>query len=116
MKLYRTSDGRWVGTQAEAKNKNVIEVPVDKPGLLEWLNENAPHAGPANSASDVDDSSHTDLGHCPKCKLRPDQARADAERWLAGLKADEIVGWMETAPTGKIADVMVAMADRFQAR
>lgn len=40
MKLYRNADGVWVGTQAEAGNKTVIEVPVDKPNLLEWLNAN----------------------------------------------------------------------------
>lgn len=37
MKLYRNAEGKWVGTQAEAKNKNVIEVPVDKPGICSQL-------------------------------------------------------------------------------
>lgn len=117
MKLYRTNDGEWVGTQAEAKNKNVIEVPVDKPGLLEWLNANmrdnldpvadSPSGGP--EAAPVIDGNH-----CPKCKLDVNDARQRAERMVTGLSADAMAEWMATAPTGKVADVMVAMADRLR--
>lgn len=40
MKLYVNSLGEWVGTQAEAKKINAVqvEVPTDKPSLLNWLN------------------------------------------------------------------------------
>ena len=42
MKLY-TQNGRWVGTQAEAKREfgevNLVDVPTDKQALLDWLNE-----------------------------------------------------------------------------
>ncbi|ABQ68572.1 hypothetical protein Swit_2213 [Rhizorhabdus wittichii RW1] len=55
MRLYRTRAGSWHGTQAEARNACIdeaqprtgwseINVPTDKPGLLDWLNE---HVGPA---------------------------------------------------------------------
>lgn len=55
MRLYRTRAGSWHGTQAEAGNACIdeaqprtgwseINVPTDKPGLLDWLNE---HVGPA---------------------------------------------------------------------
>lgn len=55
MRLYRTPDGRWFGTQAAAGNACLdeaqprtawteIDVPTDKPGLLDWLNLNC---GPA---------------------------------------------------------------------
>lgn len=41
MILY-TQNGRWVGTQAEAKREfgevNLVDVPTDKAALLEWLN------------------------------------------------------------------------------
>jgi hypothetical protein len=41
MNFYKTDDGVWVGTQAQAGNKNVIEIPcTSKPEMLEWLNEN----------------------------------------------------------------------------
>ena len=51
MRLYRTEAGAWTGTQADARESAInagghgkswaeIEVPTDKPGLLEWLNWN----------------------------------------------------------------------------
>ena len=48
MKLYTTKKGHWAGTQADAKKLakqesttcDVYEVPVDKQGLLGFLNEN----------------------------------------------------------------------------
>ena len=40
MKLYVNSHGEWVGTQAEAKKINAVQVdvPVSKAELLEFLN------------------------------------------------------------------------------
>jgi len=42
MKLYSNGLGVWVGTQAEAKQfdcgPETIDVPTDKPGLLQFLN------------------------------------------------------------------------------
>ena len=39
MKLY-TQNGRWVGTQADAKREfgevNLVDVPTDKQALLDW--------------------------------------------------------------------------------
>ncbi len=45
MKLYKNSDGVWAGTQADArkmcgKDYTVVDVPVDKPSLLMFLNAN----------------------------------------------------------------------------
>lgn len=42
MKLYRTHEGVWHGTQADAGKRDTweqVEVPVDKAGLLAFLNE-----------------------------------------------------------------------------
>lgn len=45
MKLYRSQGRVWTGTQADAKaaqggaDFETIEVPVDKPSLIKWLNE-----------------------------------------------------------------------------
>ena len=42
MKLYVNNLGQWVGTQAEAKKikATAVNVPTDKPNLLNFLNEN----------------------------------------------------------------------------
>jgi hypothetical protein len=40
MIFYRKPDGSWHGTQADAgKDREQIDVPTDKPGLLAFLNE-----------------------------------------------------------------------------
>ena len=42
MKLYKHNKGQWFGTQAEAKASRhpwiCVDVPTDKPSLLDWLN------------------------------------------------------------------------------
>ena len=43
MKLYKNSNGVWAGTQADArkmcgKTYSTVDVPVDKAGLLQFLN------------------------------------------------------------------------------
>ena len=50
MKLYRNSSGVWAGTQADARKKcgkgyTTVDVPVDKPSLLRFLNANKVGAG-----------------------------------------------------------------------
>ena len=45
MKLYKNSEGVWAGTQADArkmcgKGYSAVDVPVDKPNLLKFLNLN----------------------------------------------------------------------------
>ena len=50
MKLYRNSQGVWAGTQADArkmcgKNYIPVDVPVDKPSLLMFLNANQVGSG-----------------------------------------------------------------------
>jgi len=45
MKLYKNSNGVWAGTQADArkmcgKDYSTVDVPVDKPSLLKFLNFN----------------------------------------------------------------------------
>lgn len=49
MRLYASPDGRWTGTQADAKKLGKyaeIDVPTDKPGLLAWLNSRAEKPSP----------------------------------------------------------------------
>lgn len=42
MKLYTNDRGQWFGTQALAKQRSYhwwpVDVPTDKPSLIEWLN------------------------------------------------------------------------------
>ena len=50
MKLYRNSKGVWAGTQADArkvcgKDYTTVDVPVDKPSLLRFLNANQVGSG-----------------------------------------------------------------------
>ena len=45
MRLYKNSNGVWAGTQAKArsfcgKDYTMVDVPVDKAGLLQFLNLN----------------------------------------------------------------------------
>ena len=42
MRLYTNNKGEWAGTQADAKKLGsfeLVEVPTDKPTLLQFLNE-----------------------------------------------------------------------------
>lgn len=49
MRLYKTTIGQWAGTQADARTFKAthgvdfeqVEVPTDKPGLLDFLNRHA---------------------------------------------------------------------------
>ena len=45
MKLYTNDNGKWAGTQADArkqlgKARRIVEVPVDKANLMAFLNDN----------------------------------------------------------------------------
>ena len=60
MKLYTTEKGHWAGTQADARKLakqlteivDVFEVPVDKKGLLDFLNTNRVTVG-SDSTTEV---------------------------------------------------------------
>lgn len=58
MKLYRNSDGVWAGTQADArkmcgKDYRAVDVPVDKAGLLQFLNVNKVSSYTSNDSTDI---------------------------------------------------------------
>ena len=60
MKLYKNSDGVWAGTQADArkmfgKDYTVVDVPVDKPSLLKFLNLNQVGSLTDNDKQDTSD-------------------------------------------------------------
>ena len=58
MKLYRNSNGVWAGTQADArkmcgKGYTTVDVPVDKPSLLRFLNANKVGGGAIADSQDI---------------------------------------------------------------
>ena len=58
MKLYRNSSGVWAGTQADArkmcgKGYQTVDVPVDKPSLLRFLNANKVGGGAIADSQDI---------------------------------------------------------------
>ncbi len=58
MKLYRNSNGVWAGTQADArkmcgKTYTPVDVPVDKPRLLMFLNANKVGGGAIADSQDI---------------------------------------------------------------
>jgi hypothetical protein len=73
MKLYTNNQGHWSGTQADARKRfkndmRLVEVPVDKPNLLAFLNDNAVGSFEA-------------LGHKPE--PNPDQLAPHATSWVS---------------------------------
>jgi hypothetical protein len=73
MKLYTNNQGQWAGTQADARKRfkndmRLVEVPVDKPNLLAFLNDN-------------EVGSFTALGHTPE--PNPDQLSPHATSWVS---------------------------------
>jgi len=58
MKLYRNSNGVWAGTQADARKMcgkayTPVDVPVDKPRLLMFLNANKVGGGAIADSQDI---------------------------------------------------------------
>ena len=58
MKLYKNSNGVWAGTQADArkmcgKDYRQVDVPVDKTGLLQFLNINQVGDYNINDSTDI---------------------------------------------------------------
>lgn len=73
MKLYTNNQGQWSGTQADARKRfkndmRQVEVPVDKPNLLAFLNDN-------------EVGSFQTLGHKPE--PNPDQLSPHATSWVS---------------------------------
>ena len=68
MKLYRNSNGVWAGTQADArkmcgKDYTSVDVPVDKPSLLRFLNANSVGSGAISDAQDItSDATELNMG------------------------------------------------------
>jgi hypothetical protein len=91
MKLYRSKGTTWTGTQADARaierDFESIEVPTDKPGLLEFLNtfevrfvEREQEASP-EAETPASDPVRDPVEFCPVCKR--DAAHKNAKHMAA---------------------------------
>ena len=79
MKLYTDNKGRWAGTQADAKQLGAfeqIEVPTDKPNLLEFLNKHSVGGDGFRVDALVDDD-----WEMPPVKTHPQSCSANPNLW-----------------------------------
>jgi len=99
MRLYSNGRGEWVGTQAETRKSKFkfeqVEVPTDKKGLLEFLNN---QKLPVDDTAKVDDdnklTSSLEAPEVPEIEIPKwkqdwlDREKADAE-WKAKQNANK---------------------------
>lgn len=83
MNLYLSNGRIWTGTQKDAKAAGefvAVDVPTDKPGLLQWLNDRwaellhpVPPPEPEMAAvyDVVQSQPPTNAGDCPACHRSP---------------------------------------------
>lgn len=119
MRLYRTVDGIYVGTQFEAKRDGkgwkLVEVPTDKQGLIDWLNANMPlvHITPETKAEDLPSYTFTregnDHGREPPPEVRKYTGLAPEQNMLL-----EIEDFIEEADAGAIGAIACRLVARFE--
>ena len=107
MRLYRKADGTVVGTQADAgKGYAQIEVPVDKAGLIDWINVNAgPPAAPEPKADPVG-------GSAPPSATSSYTSPLDARTVIAGIDAGMVSSAVRQFDGVNLAKVMTAGIER----
>lgn len=105
MKLYLAHGNQWCGTQADAKaaqgdnSYEHVEVPVDKPSLLAWLNANW-------SPSD----------HAEEAPAEPVEREEDDERYDDAVLATDHVPAASTAKERHVHEGMEGKANGYCAR
>lgn len=131
MKLYLTQAGRWSGTQADARKDGSfeqVEVPTDKPGLLDWLNtqqqggypgvkvidaalrdEGSPVQGEGSAETYAKANEMLDL-HAAKCA----EAKPTVAKTRGPKSADDVMEWvLDEASAGEIENLFSALGARF---
>jgi hypothetical protein len=110
MNVYKTKEGLFVGTKAEAgSDYEKLDIPsTSKPQMLEWLNENS-----NTVIGDTVDTNHTpspdnSLGKCPKCKL----TGGGAAKIAAGMQVDAIINRILNGGQGETIRLMEATIER----
>lgn len=79
MKLYTNNKGQWAGTQADAKQLGAfeqVEVPTDKPSLLEFLNKHSVGGDEFRVDALIDDD-----WKMPPAKTHPLSCSANPNLW-----------------------------------
>lgn len=129
MLFYQLADGTFVGTQGEAKKSGQewesVEVPTDKPNLLEYLNANtrrdpdstgdAGSGGSADPYPAVTDASRAPLTNCPRCSFDIASSQRVAKEWTRAAKVDAIVTFLtDDATTNQVAEVLSHLAERIK--
>lgn len=81
MNLYLSNGRTWTGTQKDAKEAGpfiAVDVPTDKPGLLQWLNDRwaemlhpVPAPEPAEPVPPVVSPPAANPTDCPACHRSP---------------------------------------------
>ena len=97
MRLYMNKLGEWVGTQAEAKkiSASMVDVPVDKPNLLKWLN---------TFTGAIDDAAKEVMEDKPKTRTVTQKAHA----W------DTIMQCAKNASINDLTMALIVYMDRVQ--
>ncbi len=106
MKLYRNSNGVWAGTQADArkmcgKTYSPVDVPVDKPSLLMFLNANKVGSGAISDVQDItSEATELNMGamswirwsHDSMCRGQYDDAKEMLRKGLELTKKEKTNG------------------------
>jgi hypothetical protein len=98
MIFYRTPDGAWHATQAAARaidrRFEQVEVPTDKPGLLEFLNQkrgsDTMHEAGAAASEDPVDIEMMEPAVPPEAALNPVNMSADELAQLLGPAVERL--------------------------
>jgi hypothetical protein len=98
MRLYSNGRGEWVGTQAETRKSKFkfeqVEVPTDKKGLLEFLNNQKLPVGDPAQTNDDNKLTSLEAPEVPEVEIPKwkqdwlDREKADAE-WKAKQNANK---------------------------
>lgn len=115
MRLYRKADGTIVGTQADAgKGYAQFDVPVDKAGLIAWLNE---QPGIDDAYSEPAEELHTPAGLNPLPVPTSSYSKSytsplDARTVIAGIDAGMVSSAVRQFDSTNLAKVMTAGIER----
>jgi len=106
MRLYLTAKGRYVGTQDDAKRDgkgwSLAEVPTDKAGLIDYLNDQLP--APPEFA-EVDD---------PAPPPPPTPSHDVIAAKVSAFKTDEIVEFiLDIASVSQVERIFACIGTRF---
>lgn len=126
MKLYKTQDGEFYGSQAEAgRGRRVfkpVEVPTSKPELMAFLNALRPPEPPEVSGADLIAPVERKVGMMPELgmgysgySLKPDEDMYEtvADRVLSPPDTDGIVQRIMAASGYELKRYASAVAQRF---